>query len=139
MPPLRQLVVVSFLVMGVAHTISKERLFAPLRERLGGHQTWLGYLVSCPYCISHWIAFVVVPLTRTYAVDVPYEWGPVRMVLRWFLSSLAVSAIATFFRVAFYFIDEGQLLNRRRKKAFELETNGEAARDDAHIEKPSIQ
>jgi len=135
MTPLRQLILVSFVVMGLAHTISKERLFAPLRERLGGRQTWLGYLVSCPYCVSHWIAFVVVPVTRTYAVDVPYDWGALQTVLRWLLSSVAIAVIATFFRIAFYLIDENQLLSRRRKKALERETSGDAG----HIEKPSIQ
>ena len=49
--------------MGLAQTIAKERVFEPLRDRLGNKETWLGYLVSCPYCLSHWLAFVLVPLT----------------------------------------------------------------------------
>lgn len=66
-----QLLLVSLFVMGIAQTIAKERIFAPLRSRLGGVETWAGYLVSCPYCVSHWVAFVVVPLTGTYAIVVP--------------------------------------------------------------------
>ena len=48
---------------GCPHTIARERIFAPLRRKLAGNDTWLGYLVSCPYCVSHWVAFIVVPLT----------------------------------------------------------------------------
>jgi hypothetical protein len=112
-----QLIAVSLIVMGIAHTISRERLFAPLRERLGGPDTWLGYLVSCPYCASHWIAFVLVPLTGTYVVDVPYDWGAWTSIARWFLSSILVTVVAAFFRIGFYFIDESQGLIRRRHTA----------------------
>ena len=112
-----QLIIVSLVVMGIAHTVARERLFAPLREQLGGAETWLGYLVSCPYCASHWIAFVLVPLTGTYAVEVPYDWGFWTWALRWFLSSILVSVIAAFLRIGFYFIDESQGLMRRRQAA----------------------
>ena len=61
-----QLFAVSAVVMGLSYTIAKEELFRPVRDRCGGRETWLGYLVSCPYCVSHWIAFIVVPLTGTY-------------------------------------------------------------------------
>jgi hypothetical protein len=37
-----QLFAVSAVTMGLSHTIAKERLFAPLRARLGGKETWLG-------------------------------------------------------------------------------------------------
>jgi hypothetical protein len=57
------LVTVSAVVMGLSQTLTRERIFEPLRTRLGGKRTWLGYLVSCPYCASHGIAFVLVPLT----------------------------------------------------------------------------
>jgi Protein of unknown function (DUF1360) len=111
-----QLIAVSLVVMGIAHTISRERIFASLRERLGGHDTWLGYLVSCPYCASHWIAFAIVPLTGTYPIEVPYAWGMLASIVRWFLASILVTVIASFFRIGFYFIDEGQGLIRRRQR-----------------------
>ncbi|MES1209456.1 MAG: DUF1360 domain-containing protein, partial [Pseudomonadota bacterium] len=104
------------------HTIARERLFAPLRRALGGHDTWLGYLVSCPYCVSHWVAFLLVPVTGTYAIDVVPRWGAVSWVLRWLLSSVLVTAVAAFLRVAFYFVDETQGLVRRRQKTVEAQT-----------------
>lgn len=123
-----QLIAVSLVVMGIAHTIARERLFAPLRERLGGPDSWLGYMVSCPYCLSHWLAFVLVPLTGTYAVQIPYDWGFLTTLARWFLSSILVTVIAAFFRIGFYFIDEGQGLLRRRQRAAGLPVRGGEAR-----------
>ena len=116
-----QLFAVAAVVMGLSQTIAKERIFAPLRERLGGKDTWLGYLVSCPYCASHYIAFLLVPLTGTYAIDVAVG-GWVGSVLRWFLSSILITVIAAFFRVVFWFVDETQGLVRRRQRTEEEET-----------------
>ncbi len=114
-----KVVTVSLVVMGVSHTIARERLFAPLRRVLGGHDTWLGYLVSCPYCVSHWIAFGLVPLTGTYPVDVLPCWGFLSSLLRWLLNSVLVAVVAAFLRVAFYFLDESQGLVRRQQRAIE--------------------
>jgi hypothetical protein len=114
---------VSLVVMGLSHTISRERLFAPLRRALGGRETWLGYLISCPYCVSHWMAFLLVPLTGTYAIEVVPHWGPLSAVLRWLLSSVLVTAVAAFLRVAFYFVDETQGLVRRQQRAVDEQKN----------------
>jgi hypothetical protein len=116
------LLAVSAVVMGLAQTLAKEKLFEPLRERLGGKETWLGYLVSCPYCASHWIAFALVPITGAYYVDVAVRWGPLSQVLSWFLSSILVVVVAAFLRVAFWFVDESQGLVRRRQRTEEEET-----------------
>jgi len=116
-----RLLAVSLVTMGLSHTIARERLFAPVRDRLGGKETWLGYLVSCPYCVSHWIAAIVVPLTGTYALDVAPSWGFASTLLRWFLSSILVAVIAAFLRVIFYFVDESQGLVRREQRSVEEE------------------
>jgi hypothetical protein len=117
-----QLLAVSLVVMGLSHTIARERICAPLRLRLGGKETWFGYLVSCPYCVSHWIAFVLVPITGTYPVHVIPRLGLVGGVLRWLLSSILVAVIAAFFRVVFYFVDETQGLVKRQQRSVEEET-----------------
>jgi uncharacterized protein DUF1360 len=114
---LGQLLALSAVVMGIAQTVTKERLFEPLRNRLGGQDTWLGYLVSCPYCASHWVAFILVPLTGIYGIRVQVRWGVLTGLLDWFLSSMLVVVIAAFLRVAFWFVDESQGLVRRQKKA----------------------
>ena len=117
-----QLLAVSLIVMGLSHTIARERICEPLRVRLGGKETWLGYMVSCPYCVSHWIALVLVPLTGTLPVDVLPRLGPVAGVVRWLLSSILVAVLAAFFRVIFYFVDETQGLVKRRQRSVEEET-----------------
>jgi predicted membrane metal-binding protein len=117
-----QLLMVSAVVMGLSQTLTRERIFEPLRARLGGKETWLGYLASCPYCASHTIAFILVPLTGTYAIDVVVGPGWVASLLRWFLSSILVTVIAAFLRVAFWMVDEQQALLRREKQL--VERNG---------------
>jgi hypothetical protein len=118
---LLQLLAVSAVVMGLAQTIAKEKIFEPLRVRLGGKDTWLGYLVSCPYCASHWLAFALVPITGTYPVQVAVEWGVLSRLLTWFLSSILVVVVAAFLRVAFWYVDETQGLVRRRQRTEEEE------------------
>ena len=120
MTDLFQLFAVAAVVMGMAQTITKERIFEPLREKLGGKETWLGYLVSCPYCASHYLAFVLVPLTGTYPIRVVVG-GWVGSVLSWFLSSILLTVIAAFYRVLFWFVDEFQGLVRRRQRTEEEE------------------
>ena len=121
MSDLGRLLIVSAVVMGLAHTLAKEKIFEPLRTRLGGHDTFLGYLCSCPYCASHYIAFLMVPITGTYLVPVAVQWGILSSLLRWFLSSILVVVVAAFMRVGFYFVDETQGLVRRRQKVVEVE------------------
>ena len=138
-----KLFAVSAVVMGIAQTISRERIFAPIRDRCGGKETWLGYLVSCPYCASHYIAFVVVPLTGAYYVTVQVQWGIVTSVLNWFLSSILVTVIAAFYRVFFYFVDESQGLVRRRQRVVDttheiMEEKREAPRIELPEEPPLV-
>ena len=120
MTDLFQLFAVSAVVMGLSQTITRERIFAPLRERLGGKEKFWGYLVSCPYCTSHYVAFVLVPLTGTYPIRVVVG-GWVGTVLNWFLSSILLTVIAAFYRVLFWFVDESQGLVRRRQRTEEEE------------------
>jgi hypothetical protein len=121
--PLVRLLLVSAVVMGLSHTIAREKLFDPLRRASGGMSTWRGYVLSCPYCASHWIAFVVVPLTGTYLIRVVPRWGLLSTVLDWFLSSILVTVVAAFLRVGFYFVDEGQRLTREKKKATQADVD----------------
>ena len=116
-----QVFAVAAVVMGISQTLTRERIFAPLREWLGGKETFCGYLASCPYCTSHYVAFILVPLTGTYAIKVAVG-GWAGMLLSWFLSSILMTVIAAFLRVAFWFVDETQGLVRRRQRTEEEET-----------------
>lgn len=116
-----QLFAVSAVVMGLSYTVAKEELFRRFRDRCGGRETWLGYLVSCPYCLSHWVAFIIVPLTRTYYVRMGAQIPFVTPIVDWFLSSILVTVVAAFLRVIFFFVDETQGFVRRRKRVAEKE------------------
>jgi uncharacterized protein DUF1360 len=141
---LAHLLAVSAVVMGMSHTIAKERIFLPLRERLGGKDTWFGYLVSCPYCASHWLAFLLVPVTGAYYVSVSPRLGSVAPLVEWFLSSILVVVVAAFLRVGFWLVDEQQGLIKRRQRTEEevaatrrvartrLERDDEVVRSDPH-------
>src|SRR5438067_6145534 len=80
--------------MGLSHTIAREKLFEPLRKAFGGMSTWRGYFVSCAYCASHWLAFLLVPLTGAYGIHVAPRWPVVSPILDWSLSSILVTVIA---------------------------------------------
>ncbi|HET9596598.1 MAG TPA: hypothetical protein VFP65_13505 [Anaeromyxobacteraceae bacterium] len=115
------LLAVSAVVMGMAQTLARERIFLPLRERFGGKETWFGYLVSCPYCLSHYLAFALVPITDAYYLPASPRLGPLAPIATWFLSSILVVVVAAFMRVAFWFVDETQGLVRRQQRTEEEE------------------
>lgn len=138
------LVLVSAVVMCVAHTITKERIFLGLRTRLGGKDTFFGYLCSCPYCASHWVAFVVTPLTGAYYLRVPYDWGIASDIGTWILSSILVTIIAAFLRIFFFFVDESQGLVRRRQREVDtvvrkMETTLPKKEEERQPPKPALQ
>jgi hypothetical protein len=119
--PLLKIVLVSAVTMGLSHTLAREKLFEPLRNACGGMSTWRGYLVSCAYCASHWLAFVLVPLTGAYGIHVTPRWAVVSPILDWFLSSILVTVIAAVLRVGFYFIDEEARLAKTKKRIGDAE------------------
>lgn len=128
-----RLFAVTMIVMGLSHTIAKEKLFAPVRDACGRCGELVAYLVSCPFCLSYWIAFALVPLTDAYAIHVDWHWPLLSRAGSWFLSSVFVAVAAAFLRVGFYFIDENQGLLRRREKLEDIALQRERERrhDDA--------
>ena len=67
------------------------------------------------------MAFLLVPLTGSYYVQVVPRWGFFSSVLDWLLSSILVVAIAAFLRVAFYFVDGSQGLVRKQQELVKAE------------------
>lgn len=128
--PLLKIVLVAAVTMGLSHTVAREKLFEAARRACGGMSTWHGYLLSCPYCASHWIAFVLVPLTGAYGIRVAPQWPYLTPVLDWFLSSILVTVIAAVLRVVFYLVDEEQRLTKTKKRV---------AQSEAEIRERAIQ
>ena len=54
--------ITQFLLLGIccgtiSYTLTKGSIFGPLREWVIMRSLWLGKLIMCPYCMSHWVAF----------------------------------------------------------------------------------
>lgn len=111
----------SLAVMCIANTVSRERLFKPLRDRLGGKETWRGYLLTCPYCLSHWLAFVLVPVFDLRLLTVPHDWPVAAPVLDWFFNSILVVIGAAFIRMIFFSFDDLVGVFRRFERIEDVE------------------
>jgi hypothetical protein len=61
--------VLAMVVSGTSFTVTGMEIFEPLRRFLTGRSTWLGQLISCFYCTSHWITFGLVALCRPALVS----------------------------------------------------------------------
>jgi hypothetical protein len=76
---LYQIIILSLATGAIAVTISKAQVFASTREWIMKHNTWLGRLVSCSYCTSHWVAIFFVICYRP------------ALIQRWIVLDLIVS------------------------------------------------
>ncbi len=84
---LYQVAVLALATAAISVTISKARLFASAREWIAKRNTWLGELMSCSYCTSHWVAIALVAIYRPVLVS---QW----IIVDLFVSVFAVVAIA---------------------------------------------
>ncbi len=57
-----QITVMAFAVSAIAVTITKAKVFQPIRGWIKSKSVWLGDLFSCPYCLSHWLAIIIVAI-----------------------------------------------------------------------------
>ncbi|ABS27843.1 hypothetical protein [Anaeromyxobacter sp. Fw109-5] len=84
-------VVLAMVVSGTSNTITGTDIFEPLRRFLAARSSWLGHLIACFYCTSHWIAFFLVALCRPVLVETGF--APVDLAV----SAFFVIQLATFF------------------------------------------
>jgi hypothetical protein len=69
--------------------VTETKLFAPMRERVKGKSGFFGELVSCGYCLGHWMAFVMVLIYRPRLLE---GWW----LLDYFLTALVIAWLAGF-------------------------------------------
>jgi hypothetical protein len=55
----------------ISLTLTKSKLFSPVRNWIRYRSPWWGELVSCPYCASHWVGGL---LTLTLRPAGPLAW-----------------------------------------------------------------
>ena len=63
----------SLVTAAVAFTVAETKLFAPLREATDRKAPLLGSLLSCGYCLGHWVALALVIAYRPRLFQ---WWGP---------------------------------------------------------------
>src|SRR5687768_9303666 len=61
--------VLALAVSATSVTIGRTAVFAPFRDWFEARSTWIHGLVSCPYCLSHWIAFLLAAWYRPRIVQ----------------------------------------------------------------------
>jgi hypothetical protein len=59
-----EVIVLSLVVSTTSVTVTKARVFREVRHIAARHGSWLGDLMRCPYCISHWISLLLVTIYR---------------------------------------------------------------------------
>lgn len=52
-----------------AFTITRTKISEPFRAAVKEQSAWLGNLVTCPYCTSHWLAAAAVVLMEPQLTD----------------------------------------------------------------------
>lgn len=80
--------ILSLPVSTISLTITKSSLFERLREWALERNKWLGKLVSCPYCTSHWVSFALVAWYQPRMLQ--SAWLPVDLII----SAFAIVALA---------------------------------------------
>ncbi len=87
---LKLLLTLALAVSACSMTLTKAKVFKGAREWVGTWSRWLYGLATCPYCMSHWLAFAAVAAYRP---------RPVRSGV--LLLDLAVAAFAIIALAAF--------------------------------------
>lgn len=72
-----------------AFTISRTTITSSLRGFVASHSRWLGKLLSCSYCLSHWLAAVAVAIYRPRVID--GSWLIVDLGVSWLISVLVAT------------------------------------------------
>lgn len=88
---LQQLFVALILALPVSVislTITRSSLFDHLRKWMVERNEWLGKLVTCPYCTSHWVSFALVAWYQPRMLQ--SAWLPVDLMI----SAFAIVALA---------------------------------------------
>ena len=79
----------SIITASISFAVSETKLFRPLREWVRGRSKFFGDLLSCGYCLGHWVAFALVVICRFTLFKI---WWP----LDYFLTALVIAWLGAF-------------------------------------------
>lgn len=82
-------VILAVAVAAVSMTIGRAKVSEGFRSWADNKSAWLGKLVNCPYCISHWIALVAVAWYRPRVVTSGF------IIFDWIVSLFLIVALAS--------------------------------------------
>jgi hypothetical protein len=74
----------SFVTASIAFAVTETKVFKPLREWMKRKNTFLGKLLSCGYCLGHWIAFALVAVYKPKLFE--FWW-----LLDYFLTAIVIT------------------------------------------------
>ena len=86
-----RLLVLALATSAISVTVTRSGVFLGLRNFVADRSKWLGDLMHCPYCMSHWVSLV---LMWWYGLRILPE---TNWLVDLLVSALAVVAIASFF------------------------------------------
>ncbi len=66
---MHELIFLALATSAISVTITRSGVFAKQRSWLLEKNLWLGRLVSCPYCLSHWVSAVLVGMYQPVVVS----------------------------------------------------------------------
>jgi hypothetical protein len=81
--------VLSLVASTTSVTLTKARVFRGLRDVVARCGGWLGDLARCPYCMSHWIAMLLVAVYRPRLTECSLP------ILDYVVSVFSIVAMAT--------------------------------------------
>ncbi|MBM3883023.1 MAG: DUF1360 domain-containing protein [Verrucomicrobia bacterium] len=86
---MQEILLLSSVTASLSFTVSETRVFRGMRERLMARSPLLGELVSCGYCLGHWLAWA---LTAVYQPRLFHAWWP----LDYLLTGLVIAWLSAF-------------------------------------------
>jgi hypothetical protein len=78
----------SLVTASISFTVTETKLFEPLRRCMPKESFW-AELLSCSYCLGHWVAFVLVSIYRPRLFE--FWW-----LLDYFLTALVIAWLSAF-------------------------------------------
>jgi hypothetical protein len=86
---MEQVALLSVATASIAFSVAETKLFAPLRDGLARRSRFWSELVSCGYCLGHWLAFALVAIYRPRL----FAGG---WLVDYFLTALVIAWLAAF-------------------------------------------
>ena len=88
----------SMVTASISFTVAEMKLFEPLRRRMPKESFW-AELLSCDYCLGHWVAFALVAIYRPRLFE--FWW-----LLDYFLTALVIAWLSAFQSVSLCWLME---------------------------------